>query len=119
MIARIKKTGELIDVIPYGDEFAQLFPEGDFKFYTKDELDFRVDVELMKSQEKVKALRQEVAEINKEREYWQQVRIQAAISAMPIVADDGYNVRNEQHLIAKYAVELADALVAELRKGGE
>lgn len=118
MIARIKKTGELIDVIPYGDEF-QLFPEGDFKFYTKDELDFRVDVELMKSQEKVKALRQEVAEINKEREYWQQVRIQAAISAMPIVADDGYNVRNEQHLIAKYAVELADALVAELRKGGE
>lgn len=50
---------------------------------------------------------------------WQRYRIQAAIAAMPIVADDGYNVRNEQHLIAKYAVELADALVAELKKGGQ
>lgn len=45
MIARIKATGKLIDVVPYGDEFAQLFPEGDFKVYTKDELDFRVDVD--------------------------------------------------------------------------
>ena len=46
---------------------------------------------------------------------WQQVRIDAAIAAMPIVADDGYNVRNEQHLIAKYAVELADALIEEIK----
>ena len=49
---------------------------------------------------------------------WEEARIQAAIAAMPIVADDGYNVRNEQHLIAKYAVQLADALVAELQKKG-
>ena len=49
---------------------------------------------------------------------WEEVRIQAAIAAMDIVADDGYNVRNEQHLIAKYAVQLADALIAELKKGG-
>lgn len=82
---------------------------------TEQEMQF----ELMKSQEKVNALRQEVAEINMEREYWQQARIQAAIAAMSIVADDGYNVRNEQHLIAKYAVELADALIAELKKGGQ
>ena len=50
---------------------------------------------------------------------WQQFRIQASIAAMSIVADDGYNVRNEQHLIAKYAVEIADALVDELKKGGQ
>jgi len=51
---------------------------------------------------------------------WEEARINAAIAAMPIVADDGYNVRNEQHLIAKYAVQLADALIAELqKKGGE
>ncbi len=50
---------------------------------------------------------------------WQHYRIQAAIAAMDIVADDGYNVRNEQHLIAKYAVEIADALIEELKKGGE
>ena len=50
---------------------------------------------------------------------WQQVRIDAAIAAMPIVADDGYNVRNEQHLIAKYAVQLADALVTELKRSDD
>jgi hypothetical protein len=41
------------------------------------------------------------------------------MAAMPIVADDGYNVRNEQHLIAKYAVQLADELIEELKKGGK
>jgi len=51
--------------------------------------------------------------------YWKHYRIQAAIAAMPIVADDGYNVRNEQHLIAQYAVQIADALIEELKKGGE
>jgi len=81
---------------------------------TEQEMQFK----LMESQEKVNELRQEVAAMNKEREYWQQVRINAAIAAMNIVADDGYNVRNEQHLIAKYAVEIADALVAELQKKG-
>lgn len=51
---------------------------------------------------------------------WQHYRIQAAIAAMPIVADEDYSVRNEQHLIVKYAVQLADALIAELqKKGGE
>ena len=50
---------------------------------------------------------------------WQNYRIQASIAAMGIVADDGYNVRNEQHLIAKYAVQLADELIEELKKGGQ
>ena len=80
---------------------------------TEQEMQF----ELMKSQEEVNALRQEVAAMNKECDYWQQVRIQAAIAAMSVVADDGYNIRNEQELIAKYSVQLADALIAELKKG--
>ena len=46
---------------------------------------------------------------------WEEARINAAIAAMPIVADEGYSV-SEQHLIAKYAVQLADALIAELKK---
>ena len=81
---------------------------------TEQEIQLQIAIE----QGKVNALRQEVADMNKEREYWQQVHIQAAIAAMPIVADDGYNVRNEQYLIAKYAVQLADALIAELQKKG-
>lgn len=91
MIARIKETGKLIDVVPYGDEFAQLFPEGDFKVYTKDELDFRVDVD------------------------WEQVRIQASIAAMQTVDD---HVSTVEELAAR-CVRYADALVAELKKKGD
>jgi hypothetical protein len=49
---------------------------------------------------------------------WQQVRIQAAIKLTCALSKkmlgDGYS----ESQIAKQAVELADALVAELKKGG-
>lgn len=79
---------------------------------TEQEMQF----ELMKSQEKVNELRQEVAEMNKEREYWQQVRIQAAIAAMQ--AFIGVEQMPFGH-IAGASVKIADALIAELKKGGE
>ena len=62
MQARIKATGEDIIVEPYGDEYAQIFPDGDFKVYTKQELSFPND------------------EID-----WQQVRIQASMYAMRLM----------------------------------
>ena len=86
---------------------------------TEQEMQFK----LMKSQEEVNALRQEVAEMNKEREYWQHYRIQAAIAAM-----QGMLANPEHHKIQVesgvpfsnfYAVNArlcADALVAELQK---
>ena len=43
--ARIKATGKAIVVEPYGDEFAQIFPDGDFKVYTKQELSFPSETE--------------------------------------------------------------------------
>lgn len=112
MIARIKNTGKFIYVVPYGDEFAQLFPEGDFKVYTKDELDFRVDID------------------------WQHYRIQAAIAAMQgqLANDESVKQMIEilgnvelpdktkayMNLVARSSVMLADALVDELiKKGGE
>lgn len=79
--------------------------------------------EIMKSQEEVNALRQEVAEINKERKYWQHYRIQAAIAAMngyqsaPIIP--GCDPNPSQQEVARWSVQLADALVAELKKGGQ
>ena len=92
MIARIKATGKFIDVVPYGDEYVQLLPEGAFKFYTKDELDFRVDID------------------------WQHYRIQAAIEfAAQILGNHG----GAPTSVAKDAVDYADALVAEMKKGGE
>ena len=40
MKAKIKATGKEIIVEPYGDEFAQILPDGDYKVYTKQELEF-------------------------------------------------------------------------------
>jgi hypothetical protein len=134
--ARVKATGKLIDVVPYGDEFAQLFPEGDFKVYTKDELimtEQEMQIEIAKEQGKANMLRQEIAEMNKEHEYWQQVRIQAAIAAMQgMVISDAYcseepvgplyQIKRRKWppaKIAKEAVAYADFLIAELKKGGE
>lgn len=40
MKAKIKATGKEILVEPYGDEFAQILPDGDYKVYIKQELVF-------------------------------------------------------------------------------
>ena len=77
-----------------------------------------MQMKLASQQEKVEALRQEVAEMNKEREFWQQVRIQASIAAMSIVKD-AYNVYDEIERFVHHSVRIADALVAELKKGGQ
>lgn len=80
---------------------------------TEQEMQF----ELMKSQEKVNALRQEVAEMNKEHEFWQHCRIKAAIAAMNIVKG-AYNIHSDMERLVHHSVKLADALVAELQKKG-
>lgn len=49
---------------------------------------------------------------------WQQVRIQAAINAMDIVKG-AYNVHNDMERLVHHAVKMADALIEELKKGGE
>jgi len=79
---------------------------------TEQEMQLQIAIE----QGKVNTLRQEVAEMNKEREYWQHYRIQAAIAAMQSIADTLGSVDYNKELIAKHAVELADALIEELQK---
>lgn len=66
--------------------------------------------------------------------YWQQVRIQAAIAAMQgMIVSDAYanieiansytgekkRVKWDENKIAKAAIAHADALIAELKKGGQ
>lgn len=95
-----------------------------------------MQLQIAKEQDKVNALRQEVAEMNKEREYWQQVRIQAAIAAMQgqLANDESVKQMIEilgnvelpnktkayMNIVARSSVMLADALIEELqKKGGE
>jgi hypothetical protein len=49
---------------------------------------------------------------------WEEARIQAAMYAMQSIADSLGSIDYNKELIAKHAVELADTLVAELKKGG-
>lgn len=80
---------------------------------TEQEMQF----ELMKLQEKVNALRQEVAAMNKECECWQHCRTLAAIAAMQVFIEHP-NGESSQ-IIAKDAVRYADALVAELKRSDD
>jgi len=89
MKARIKATGKEILVEPYGDEYAQIFPDGDFKVYTKQELAFPNEID------------------------WEQVRIQAAIEFAAQILG---NLGGAPTSVAKDAVDYADALVEELKR---
>lgn len=95
MKARIRATGDIYNVIDMND-YRNRFQLGDNNWYTMGE------IELIEGNEPD----------------WQHYRIQAAIAAMQIVADKNRSVRDghEQHLIAIYSVELADALISELQK---
>lgn len=62
---------------------------------------------------------QEIAAMNKEHEYWQNYRIQAAIAAMNIVKG-AYNIHDDIEQLVQHSVRIADALIKELqKKGGE
>jgi len=82
--------------------------------------------ELMKSQEKVNELRQEVASMNKECEYWQQVRIDATIAAMQgMLANPAHQkVQSESgepfgYFYAMNAIMCANVLVEELKRSDD
>ena len=50
---------------------------------------------------------------------WEQVRIQASIAAMQSIADSLGSIDYNKELIAKHAIELADALVEELKRSDD
>lgn len=84
-----------------------------------------MQMKLALQQEKVETLRQEVAEMNKEQEYWQHYHIQAAIAAMQgMLANPAHQkVQVESgepfgYFYAMNAIMCADVLIAELQKKG-
>jgi hypothetical protein len=89
---------------------------------TEQEMQLQIAIE----QGKVNTLRQEVAGMNKEREYWQHYRTQAAIAAMQgqlanqVLTDNMIesveNVADFPKVVANESVRIADALIAELQK---
>ena len=112
MKKRIRKTGEIVDVIMFGA------PYGTERDDTRDFVDYidskgrerkRVPMNIYWDFEDVEE------ELTKEID-WEKVRIKAAIEAVQVFAsvyDRSYKDT------AKMAVSQADALIAELKKGGK
>lgn len=105
MKAKIKATGEILEILDIGVSGKYFYLSNDKK-YSRNELEFLSET------------------ID-----WQHYRIQASIAAMQAYISDGermvliskkfdYDDKRITEFIAEGAVMYADALVAELKKGG-
>jgi len=84
----------------------------------QDKTERQLQLELELEQAKAETLRQEVAKMNKEQKYWQQVHIDAAIKLTCALSEKLLGAGYSEKQIVKQAVDLTDALVEELKKGG-
>ena len=97
MKAKIKKTGEIVNIAEYAKITLEQCDSWGNPIEVKPE-----DIELIQEQT--------------EDEHWQDVREHAAIAAMQGVMDFFGSIDYNKETIAKLAVEQADVLIAELRK---
>jgi ribosomal protein L32E len=78
----------------------------------------QLQLELDLEQAKAENLRQEVAKMNKEQEYWQQVYIDAAVKLTCALSEKMLGAGYSEKQIVKQVVKLTNELVEELKKGG-
>ena len=109
MKAKIRKTGEIVDVICYGGsalrrsaiDYVKYIDSQDVEHTEPNNLNYYWDFE----------------SIENEKDYnWDALRNQAAIAAMQGVMNFFGSIDYNKDTIAKLAVEQADALIAELKK---
>ena len=117
MKKRIRKTGEIVDVISYNNLLGADRSSLDSVSYIDSKGNERV---------KVKGLNlewnfEDVEEVLSTDIDWQEVRIKAAISALQGFASNSHKrcVDASTKDLAAWSVGAADALIAELKKGGE
>lgn len=111
MKARIRKTGEIVEIISYSsltsrnetlDNVAYIDSQG--KEHPREPLNFYWDFETLPNVKEDKTLTTD----------WNQVRVQASIGAMQVLL--GKNNYDTYKDIAAQAVGYADALIKELKK---
>ncbi len=108
MKARIRKTGEIVDVICYGGnpstrsdvlDFVNYIDSQGVEHTEPNKLNFYWDFE----------------SVERENYDWQALRNQAAIAAMQALINT-FGPTYKKEMYAKFAVEQADALIEELKK---
>lgn len=100
MKVKLKKTGEIINIADY----ARVTLNQCDSWGNPIELGF----------DEVEILQETTNDIN-----WEQVRIKAAISALQGFCSNSVTFTDDDDKLAKWSVFCADALIAELKKGGE
>jgi len=110
MKARIRKTGEIVEVICYGGsplnrsdvlDYVNYIDSQGIEHTEPNHLNYYWDFEPIETTNN---------------EYWQDIRERAAIAAMQGVMNFFGSIDYNRETIAKLAVEQADALIKELRK---
>lgn len=116
MKKRLRKTGEVVDVISYNKYTSTA---------RNSELDWvsYIDSKGMEHEHE-KRLNiywdfEDVKEAPNTEIDWEQVRIKAAISALQGFASNSNSTSATDEELAKWSVSCADYLIAELKKGGE
>lgn len=115
MKKKLRKTGEIVDIISYYNCYCS---ERD----TTDSVSYIDSKGIEHHNEKGLNLWwdfENVEEVLSTSIDWEQVRIKAAISALQGFCSNAITFNNEDDKLAKWSVSYADALIAELKKGGE
>lgn len=116
MKKRIRKTGEIVDVISY-NKYTNTARNSELDWVSY------IDNKGMEHEHE-KGLNiywdfEDVEEVKSTDIDWKQVRIKAAISALQGYLSNTITARGSDKGLAKWSIETADALIAELKKGGE
>ena len=115
MKKRIRKTGEIVDVIAWYNLMGA-------ERYMSDSVSY-IDSK-REEKKKKKGLNiywdfEDVVEVSNTDIDWEKVRIKAAISALQGLASNPNSSFAADDELAKWSISCADALIAELKKGGE
>ena len=114
MKKRFRKTGEVVDVIDWHNYCEKDRDKDDWVSYIDSkgmEHEHEKGLNIYWDFEDVEE------ELTKEID-WEQVRIKSAISALQGFCSNYKTFNNDDDKLAKWSVSCADALIAELKKGG-
>ena len=115
MKKRIRKTGEVVDVVTYSTPCGAIRNECDSVSYVDsqgNEHDRELGLNILWDFEDV----EEVLSTDID---WEQLRIKAVVSALQGFASNPNSTSATDEELAKWSVSCADALIAELKKGVE
>lgn len=113
MKKRLRKTGEIVDVISFTANRSDI---NDFVSYVDSKGNEYVNVPLNYYWDF-----EDIEEVKSTDIDWEQVRIKAAISALQGFTSNPHNrcVDADTKSLARWSAGAADALIAELKKGGK